>query len=200
MTIRASDGRYTGTLYEVQTVTVTDVDELPTITTTSRTAFSQPENRTSDLDTPSAPPTRNGGAVTWTATGADGSAFTMDARGALAFANAPDYERAATMPTGDNVYLVTVQARDAASNPASLDVDGDRHRPQRRRGADHQHAAPAVHLPRERHVRPVYTFRASDPQRGAIQWSLTGADFGDFAITRDSSGRGVLDLRRSARF
>ena len=46
VTIRASDGRNTGTLEEVQVVTVTDVNEPPTITTTSRTTFSQPENRT----------------------------------------------------------------------------------------------------------------------------------------------------------
>ncbi len=189
VTIRASDGRYTGTLYEVQTVTVTDVDELPTITTTSRTAFSQPENRTSTLTTFRATDPE-GGAVTWTATGADGSAFTMDARGALAFANAPDYERPDDA-NRDNVYLVTVQARDAASNPASLDVTVT--------VTDHNEGVePTISTRRppstyrENDTRTVYTFRASDPQRRAIQWSLTGADFGDFAITRDSSGRGVL--------
>ena len=37
VTVRASDGRNTGTLEEVQRVTVTGVDEAPIITTTSRT-------------------------------------------------------------------------------------------------------------------------------------------------------------------
>ena len=57
VTIRASDGRNTGTLEEVQRVTVTDVDEAPIITTTSRTSFTLQENRISTLYT-SGPPTR----------------------------------------------------------------------------------------------------------------------------------------------
>ena len=189
VTIRASDGRYTGILEDVQTVTVTDVNEPPTITTTSRTAFSQAENRTSALYTFRATDPE-GGAVTWTATGADGSAFTMDARGALAFANPPDFD-APRDADGDNVYQVTVQARDAAFNPASLEVtvtvtntnEGVEPTISTRR-------PPSSY--RENGTSAVYTFRASDPQRGAIEWSLTGTDAGDFAITRDSSGRGVL--------
>ena len=46
---------------------------------------------------------------------------------------------------------------------------------------------------RENNTSVVYTFRASDPQRGTtIRWSVTGNGGGDFTITRDSSGRGVL--------
>ena len=189
VTIRASDGRYTGILEDVQTVTVTDVNEPPTITTTSRTAFSQPENRTSALYTFRATDPE-GGAVTWTATGADGSAFTMDARGALAFANAPDFD-APRDADGDNVYQVTVQARDAALNPASLNVtvtvtnttEGVEPTISTRR-------PPSTY--RENGTSAVYTFRASDPQRGDIIWTVTGTDADDFAMTRDSSGRGVL--------
>ena len=189
VTIRASDGRYTGTLEEIQTVTVTDVNEPPTITTTSRTAFSQPENRTSALYTFRATDPERG-PVTWTATGTDGSAFTMDARGALAFANAPDFD-VPRDADGDNVYHLTVQARDAASNPASLEVavtvtnhnEGVEPTISTRR-------PPSTY--RENDTRPVYTFRASDPQRGDIQWTVTGTDADDFAIARDSRGRGVL--------
>ena len=93
VTIRASDGRYTGTLEDVQTVTVTDVNEPPTITTTSRTAFSQAENRTSTLYTFRATDPERG-AVTWTPTGTDGSHFTIDERGRFAFDanNPPDFD------------------------------------------------------------------------------------------------------------
>ena len=49
--ILASDGRYTGTLAEVQVVTVVDVNEPPVITTTGRTTFTQPENRNTVLYT-----------------------------------------------------------------------------------------------------------------------------------------------------
>ena len=49
VTVRPHDGRYYGA-FDV-TVTVTPVDEVPTITTTSRTAFTQPENRNTTLYT-----------------------------------------------------------------------------------------------------------------------------------------------------
>ena len=191
VTIRASDGRNTGTLEEVQRVTVTDVNEAPIITTTSRTAFSQAENRTSTLYTFRATDPE-GGAVTWTATGSDGSHFTIDERGGFSFNenNPPDFDTPGDADR-DNVYHVTVQARDAESNPASLDVavtvtnhnEGVEPTISTRR-------PPSTY--RENDTRAVYTFRASDPQRGAIQWSVTGTDAGDFAITGDSSGRGVL--------
>ena len=189
--IRASDGRYTGILEDVQTVTVTDDNEAPTITTTSRTAFSQAENRTSSLYTFRATDPE-GEAVTWTAAGTDGSAFTIDERGQLSFDenNPPDFD-APGDADGDNVYLVTVQARDAASNTASLEVtvtvtnnsEGVEPTISTRR-------PPATY--RENGTSAVYTFRASDPQRGDITWTVTGTDNSAFAITRDSSGRGVL--------
>ena len=120
VTIRALDGRNTGALEEVQTVTVTGVNEPPTITTTSRTAFSQQENRTSTLYTFRATDPERG-TVTWTPGGADGNAFAMDERGALSFTNPPDFESPSDAGR-DNVYNVTVQARDAAFNTAALDV------------------------------------------------------------------------------
>ena len=59
------------------TVTVANVNEPPIITTTSRTAFSQPENRTSTLYTFRATDPE-GGTVTWLAAGPDGGLFTID--------------------------------------------------------------------------------------------------------------------------
>ena len=49
VTVRASDGRYYG--YLEATVTVTDVNEAPTITTTSKTSFTYKENGTANLHT-----------------------------------------------------------------------------------------------------------------------------------------------------
>ncbi len=189
VTIRASDGRNTGTLEEVQRVTVTDVNEAPTITTTSRTSFSQPENRTSTLYTFRATDPE-GGTVTWAPGGTDGSAFTIDERGALFFTNPPDYERPADSDR-DNVYEVTIQASDVR-NRDTLDVTVT--------VTDHNEEVeptistrrpPATY--RENDTRTVYTFRATDPQRGAtITWTLEGTDAADFTITPDSNGRGVL--------
>ena len=119
VTIRASDGRNTGTLGEVQRVTVTDVNEAPTITTTSRTSFTQPENRTSTLYTFRATDPE-GGTVIWTPAGPDGSQFAIDEGGALSFANPPDYEQPADSGR-DNVYEVTIQASDGRET-GTLDV------------------------------------------------------------------------------
>ena len=154
VTIRASDGRYTGILEEVQTVTVTDVDEAPTITTTSRTAFSQQENRTSTLYTFRATDPE-GGTVTWTPAGTDGNRFTMDERGSLSFASPPDFDLPGDAG-GDNVYEVTVQARDGAFKHRQPGGNGHRYGPQRGSGAHHQHPAAAHELPGERHVRRLH--------------------------------------------
>ena len=190
--IRASDGRQTVTLEEVQTVTVTDVDEPPTITTTGRTVFSQPENRTTTLYTFRATdPERS--TVTCTAAGPAGSAFAIDERGRLSFRenSPPDFDNPGDADR-NNVYNVTVQARDEAFNTASLEVtvtvtdnnEGVEPTITTRR-------PPSTY--RENGTAAVYTFRATDPQRGTtIAWSLTGTDAGAFTITRDSSGRGVL--------
>ena len=188
VTIRASDGRNTGTLEEVQRVTVTGVDEAPTITTTSRAALSQPENRTSTLYTFRATDPE-GATVTWTSGGTDGSAFTIDERGALSFTNPPDFE-SPTDAGRDNVYNVMVQAKDGvntATLPVTVTVEND---------AEGEEPTITTRRPpstyRENGTSAVYTFRASEPQRGPISWSLEGTDKGDFTITADSSGRGVL--------
>ena len=180
LTVRASDGRYTGSLKEVQTVTVTDVNEPPTITTTSRTAFIQQENRASNLYTFRATDPE-GSAVAWTAAGTDGRAFTMDERGALSFSNPPDFENPADAGR-DNVYNVTVQARDTAFNTASVNVVVTV-------GDHNEGVEPTISTRRppsafrENATSAVYTFRASDPQRDLIAWSLRGTDAGAFTLT-----------------
>ena len=181
VTIRASDGRYTGTLEEVQVVTVTDVNEAAHHHHHRvRTAFSQPENRNPVLYTFRATDPE-GSAVAWTAVGTDGSHFTMDERGALFFSDPPDFDNPSDAGR-NNVYNVTVQARDESFNPANLDVVVT--------VTDHNESVeptisarrpPATY--RENGTSTVYTFRASDPQRGVIAWSLQGDDRGDFSIS-----------------
>ena len=182
VTIRASDGRYRSTLEEIQLVTVTDDNEAPTITSSSRTSFSQPENRVSTLYTFRATDPE-GGTVTWTAAGTDGRFFTIDERGRFSFMETgpPDFD-APGDEGRDNVYDVTVQARDDAFNTASLEVtvtvtnnnEGVEPTISTRR-------PPATY--RENGTSTIYTFRATDPQRGAITWSLRGTDGSDFSIS-----------------
>ena len=191
VTVRASDGRYTSTLEEIQTVTVTGVNEPPTITTTSRTAFSQPENRTSTLYTFRATDPERG-TITWSPGGTDGSNFTMDERGQLSFTNAPDFDVPVDFDR-DNVYNVTVHARDSGANtsePLEVTVTVTNQN-ERVEPTITTRRPPATY--RENGTATIYTFRASDPQRGTnIRWSVAGTDSGAFVITTDSSGRGVL--------
>ena len=118
LSVRASDGRNYG--YLEVTVTVQDVNEPPTITTTSRTSFTYRENGTAALYTFRATdPERS--SIEWSVTGPDRDDFTISETGVLAFSSPPDYENPADSGR-DNVYEVTVVAQDDASNSGTLDV------------------------------------------------------------------------------
>ena len=118
VTVRASDGRYYGTL-DV-TVTVEAVNEAPEFRSGSTDTFTYQENGTSDLYTYRATDPE-GSDVTWHLSGADSSAFTISETGVLAFNDPPDYEAPAD-DGEDNVYQVTVEANDVDGNKAILEV------------------------------------------------------------------------------
>ena len=118
VTVRASDGRYYGTLNV--TVTVEAVDEAPEFRRGSQDAFAYQENETSAIYTYRATDPE-GSDVTWGIAGIDRSAFTMSATGVLAFNSPPDYESPADSGS-DNVYELTVEARDENNNTAGLAV------------------------------------------------------------------------------
>ena len=102
------------------TVTVEDVNEAPTITTTSKTAFSYRENGTATIYTFRATdPERS--AIAWSVSGTDEDDFAISETGVLSFASSPDYE-SPTDSGRDNVYEVTVVAKDDAFNSGTLDV------------------------------------------------------------------------------
>ena len=109
--VRASDGRYYG--YHEVTVTVTPVNEPPTITTTSvsATGLRQSENRTTRLYSYRATDPE-GSAITWSVGGAAERFFTINERGEFSFneTSPPDYEQPGDSGR-DNVYDLTVQAR-----------------------------------------------------------------------------------------
>ena len=109
VTVRASDGRYYGTL-DV-TVTFTPEDEAPEFHSSSKDAF------TYELFTYRATDPE-GGDISWSLSGTDCSAFSISEEGTLSFSASPAYE----MPTDsndDNVYEVTVEVSDE-------DEDGNR--------------------------------------------------------------------------
>ena len=121
--IRPYDGRYYGS-FDV-TVTVVDVNEPPTITTTSSSATTlrQNENLTTRLYTYRATDPEGGTTITWLVGGVDRRFFIIDERGQFSFKeeSPPDHENPGDSG-GDNVYEVTIQATDDGSNTASLPV------------------------------------------------------------------------------
>ena len=191
--VQARDGAFNTASVEV-TVTVTDHNEgvEPTIST-RRPPSTYRENGTPAVYTfRASDPQRR--AITWTATGTDAGAFTItpdsSGRGVLAFASPPDFESPAD-GNRDNDYELAVVATDDDGNSDRVDftITVTNHN----EGVEptiSTRRPPATY--RENGTSTVYTFRASDPQRGAIAWTLTDADAGAFTITRDSSGRGVL--------
>ena len=106
------------------TITVTGVDEDPSITTGEdvETAISFMENAdiipalaTYEATDP------EGLAISWDVSGPDAGKFEISAVGALTFEAEPDFETPGDS-NGDNVYEVTVVASDPAKNSDELDV------------------------------------------------------------------------------
>ena len=118
VTVRVSDGRYYGSLDVM--VTVEAVNEAPEFRSGSTHTFTYQENGTSDLYTYRATDPE-GNDVTWGLSGDDSGAFTISETGVLTFSNSPDYE-SPTDSGGNNVYEVTVEARDGDGNTARLEV------------------------------------------------------------------------------
>ena len=118
LTVRASDGRYYGTL-DV-TVTVLAVDEAPEFRSGSQDSFVYPENGRSSIYTYRATDPE-GSDVTWGLSGTDRSAFGISEAGVLTFNAPPDYESPADSD-GNNVYELTVEASDEQSNTATSEV------------------------------------------------------------------------------
>ena len=190
--VRAFDGRLYG--YLPVTVTVTDINEPPTITTvsSSATSLSQDENRTSRLYTYRAtdPEKRT---LTWSVSGVDRNYFTIDQQGQFSFRedSPPNFEQPSDSG-GDNVYEVIIQVTDDGANTASLPLtvtvrdvnEGPEITGRQVLSFPENHATDQV----------LDTYSATDPEDPSAlitRWSLSGTDNGDFVI----SEQGELTFR-----
>ena len=178
--VARDDASNSGTLDVV--VTVTDQNEGPEISGQQSLSFT--ENQTTervlatytatDPEDPGAPITR------WSLTGTDAGDFTISENGQLTFRNVPNYERPADSGR-DNVYNLTVRASDGR-NYGYLEVTVI---------VEDVNELPAVTGTDTFTYRENGTaLRATDPERSAIAWSVSGADEDYFAI----SETGVLSF------
>ena len=197
VTVRASDGRNYG--YLEVTVTVEDVNEAPAISASSKTAFTYRENGTATIYTFKATDPERG-AITWSLSGADNDDFAISETGVLSFANPPDYE-SPTDSDRDNVYVVTLEARDDFFNSGTLDVtvtvtdvnEGPEITGQQSLSFTENQATDRV----------LATYTATDPEdpsASITRWSLSGTDQGDFTINESGelTFRNVPDYERPA--
>ena len=120
---------------------------------------------------------------TWSVGEKDGSLFSIDSRGYLAFKDPPDYENPADSDS-DNVYNFSVRAFDGRHYgylAVTVTVENVNEPP--------VVTGPDTFTYRENGA-SVHTFRAVDPERSHIIWSLSGPDNHEFTI----SETGVLSF------
>ena len=173
MTVQALQGTKTGSL--AVTVTVTPVNERPTITSGPVTV-GYPENRTNlRVGTYAATDPDAGDTVTWTLEGADADDFAITTSGAVTFKDQPNYE-------AKDEYTITVKATDPGVLSDTRDVTitvEDFDEPPEISGDEMITVA-------ENHDATLDTYRADDPEGDTttpITWALAGVDAGDFEIT-----------------
>ena len=193
VTIRASDGRTYGMLQDPLSVTVTEVNEAPVITTKSRTEFSLRENSTSVLYTYRATDQDNNDIIRWSVEGADGEDFAIY-NGVLTFRRLPDLENPVDADE-DNVYEITVVAADSAGLRDTVNATIT---------ITEQPEGPVIAGRTSFTVTENYditqtlgSYTATDAKDGRTvhpQWSLSGRDSGDFLIDRVS---GALSFRNT---
>ena len=99
------------------TITITDVNESPTVT--GETSRNYEENGSGTVATYTAADPENG-EITWSLSGADSGDFSIDNAGALTFDAPPDYEAPADVG-GNNEYEITLWASDGP-HIGTLDV------------------------------------------------------------------------------
>ncbi len=181
ITIVASDGANEGSLGV--SITVTDVNEGPEITGQGSHTVSESFDEVLDTYTATDPEDATAEITRWSVTGRDGGDFTINEAGELTFRKPPDFERPADS-NRNNDYEVTVRASDGRVNGTfgvTVVVEDVNEAPEFRSGSKTSFTY------RENGTSALYTYRATDPEQGAVSWSLRGDDADDFLIGETGS-------------
>ncbi len=189
-------------------VTVTNVDETPEITTTAA-SHTAPSFMEIEYDATSADLVvadydgrdEEGQTISWSRTGTDAGDFSIDSTtGVLSFAQRPNFEIPDDAGT-DNVYNVTVRARDTASPVNTREIEvvvtvtDVNERPDIDEDTVSSYAEIEYDFTGTR--RDVHTFTATDYDMDTFAWSLLGTDAAYLEIGATS---GILTFRQDAGF
>ncbi len=174
ITVNAADGANTVTANV--TVTVTDVNEPPTIT--GETAPDYPEHGTAVVATYKVSDPEDDPITSWAVAGPDGAFFTFNApTGELRFRRPPDFETPQDA-NQDNAYTITLQAATTGATSAkavTVTVVGVDEPPELA-----GETAPAYP---ENSTAVVAIYTVSDPENEPITWAVTGPDRSRFALS-----------------
>ena len=192
-------------------VTVDNVDETPEITTTDA-SHTAPSFMEIEYDAMTAALTiadydgddEEEQTITWSRAGTDSGDFTIDgSTGVLSFAQRPNFEMPADNG-GDNVYNITVRARDTASpvNTRELEVVVTVTDVNERPDIDEDFNPPQTYVEIEYDftgTRPaIHIFTSTDYDAGdTVTWSLLGTDAARLEI---GDATGILTFTQDAGF
>ena len=175
LTFAVSNGTTT-TLQEL-VITVTDVDEAPTIT--SAPSGSTPENTTSTFTANATDPESN--PLSYSLSGTDAANFTINpSSGAISFTTIPDYENP-TDTDANNVYSLTLEVSDSThttSQALSITVTNIDEPP--------SITSAASTITPENTTTTIYTASASDPENDTLSYSLSATDAAHLSINPNS--------------
>ena len=184
-----------GSLTDVQTVTitVTNVNEAPTITTNSSNptyAISQREGRTSVVTFAGTDPDA-GSSLTWSISGTDAGDFTINSStGVFAFAAVPNFSTPADSDT-NNIYTVVVTLSDGSltdTQTVTVTITNVNEAPVITTNG----SVAAFSTTQLENQREVVTYAGTDPDPGTtLTWSISGVDAAAFSI---NSSTGALSF------
>ena len=161
------------------TISVTDVNEIPLITSSANASV--PENTTTTIYTASATDPEDD-TLTYALSGTDTDDFIIDpSSGAISFVDTPNYE----IPTDDNsnnVYQVTLEVSDDNDNTSSLVLTI---KVTNVNEAPTFTSATSANVP-ENTTTTIYTASATDPENDTLTYALSGTDKDEFIIDSSS--------------
>jgi trimeric autotransporter adhesin len=189
ITVTASDGSLSSAARAVA-ITVTEVNEAPSITSGGSASFAENATGTVYTATGSDPESTT---LTYTLGGTDAGLFDINASsGAVTFKAAPDFETPGDAGA-NNVYDITVTASDgslsSAARAVAITVTEVNEAPSITSGGSASFAENATGT--------VYTATGSDPESTALTYTLGGTDAGLFNINASS---GAVTFKVSPNF